>query len=92
MKKRKGGLVFFHNIEDNVFQNKKICNNNTAIITLSQPFTIMYAQTKKKTQKMCVLNMLVNTRFKSSCAPVYLTLRPRRYFCRAIPGVYRIFG
>lgn len=48
MKKRKGGLVFFHNIEDNVFQNKKICNNNTAIITLSQPFTIMYAQTKKK--------------------------------------------
>lgn len=59
MKKRKGGLVFFHNIEDNVFQNKKICNNNTAIITLSQPFTIMYAQTKKN-QKMCVLNICVN--------------------------------
>lgn len=59
MKKRKGGLVFFHNIEDNVFQNKKICNNNTAIITLSQPFTIMYAQTKKP-QKMCVLNICVN--------------------------------
>lgn len=58
MKKRKGGLVFFHNIEDNVFQNKKICNNNTAIITLSQPFTIMYAQTKQK--KMCVLNICVN--------------------------------
>lgn len=59
MKKNKGGLVFFYTIEDNVFQNKKICNNNTAIITLSQPFTIMYAQTKK-TQKMCVLNICVN--------------------------------
>lgn len=60
MKKNKGGLVFFYTIEDNVFQNKKICNNNTAIITLSQPFTIMYAQTKKKNQKMCVLNICVN--------------------------------
>lgn len=59
MKKNKGGLVFFYTIEDNVFQNKKICNNNTAIITLSQPFTIMYAQTKKP-QKMCVLNICVS--------------------------------
>lgn len=59
MKKNKGGLVFFYTIEDNVFQNKKICNNNTAIITLSQPFTIMYAQTKKN-KKMCVLNICVN--------------------------------
>lgn len=57
MKKRKGGLVFFHNIEDNVFQNKKICNNNTAIITLSQPFTIMYAQTKKKPKNVCAQYM-----------------------------------
>lgn len=57
MKKRKGGLVFFHNIEDNVFQNKKICNNNTAIITLSQPFTIMYAQTKKNPKNVCAQYM-----------------------------------
>lgn len=57
MKKRKGGLVFFHNIEDNVFQNKKICNNNTAIITLSQPFTIMYAQTKKTPKNVCAQYM-----------------------------------
>lgn len=57
MKKNKGGLVFFYTIEDNVFQNKKICNNNTAIITLSQPFTIMYAQTKKTQKNVCAQYM-----------------------------------
>lgn len=55
MKKRKGGLVFFHNIEDNVFQNKKICNNNTIPAVYNNVCT-----NKKKNQKMCVLNICVN--------------------------------
>lgn len=50
MKKRKGGLVFFHNIEDNVFQNKKICNNNTILAVYNNVCT----------KKMCVLNICVN--------------------------------
>lgn len=55
MKKRKGGLVFFHNIEDNVFQNKKICNNNTIPAVYNNVCT-----NKKKIKKMCVLNICVN--------------------------------
>lgn len=55
MKKRKDGLVFFHNIKDNVFQNKKICNNNTILAVYNNVCT-----NKKKNQKMCVLNICVN--------------------------------
>lgn len=55
MKKNKGGLVFFYTIEDNVFQNKKICNNNTILAVYNNVCT-----NKKKPKKMCVLNICVN--------------------------------
>lgn len=51
MKKRKGGLVFFHNIEDNVFQNKKICNNNTI------PAVYNNVCTNKKKKNVCAQYM-----------------------------------
>lgn len=54
MKKNKGGLVFFYTIEDNVFQNKKICNNNTILAVYNNVCT------KKMKKKMCVLNICVN--------------------------------
>lgn len=46
MKKNKGGLVFFYTIEDNVFQNKKICNNNTILAVYNNVCT-----NKKKNKK-----------------------------------------
>lgn len=52
MKKRKGGLVFFHNIEDNVFQNKKICNNNTIPAVYNNVCT-----NKKKQKNVCAQYM-----------------------------------
>lgn len=52
MKKRKGGLVFFHNIEDNVFQNKKICNNNTIPAVYNNVCT-------NKTKQKCVCSIYV---------------------------------
>lgn len=52
MKKRKGGFVFFYNIEDNVFQNKKICNNNIILV--------VYNNVCINKKKMCVFNICVN--------------------------------
>lgn len=49
MKKRKGGLVFFHKIEDIVFQNKKICNNNTILAVYNNVCT----------KKKCVCSIYV---------------------------------
>lgn len=53
MKKNKGGLVFFYTIEDNVFQNKKICNNNTI------PAVYNNVCTNKKNKKKCVCSIYV---------------------------------